>query len=360
MDLTFEITYRCNFNCMHCLVPDDVRIGADKKKELTTYEIKQLIDEMSKIKVFRFSISGGEPLLREDLSEILLYAANHDLWVTFVTNSYFITKKFIDKINRADIAEIHLSLDGAYEQTHDKFRGKKGAYNRVLKAVNLIKKNTSIPIIITSVASKYNYNEIKKIYELSKEKLKVDGFRVDFFTPSGHGLKFFKQLMLSPDEYMYIYSWLYNLEKYEKEMNSNFKIYRYKFYDFLYNKNLTSTQNIKFIDLLDYFKERGKPACEAGITRCAMTPYGDIIPCTYFNEPKFYGGNIRNNTLKEIWNNSEILKQFRNIDDFGETCKKCINKSYCFGGCRGAAYNFSNNITAPDPYCPIHWTKFNK
>lgn len=348
MDVVLEITYRCNYNCMHCRVPDGLKRGitADTgTEELTLEEIKTLLDELSEMDVFRFTVSGGEPTLREDLPEIIAYAGKKRFWTLFATNGSLITKDFARKIEESGLSEIHVGLDGATPSTHDTFRGQKGAHNCAVKAVTLLKEYTTIPVIVTTAASKFNYTEIKPLYTFVREELKADGFRIDFFTPAGHGKDFMKNLMLTPEQYAALYVWLYNLEK---EEQTNFKISRTKIFDFaIEGKNSDS--------VMDNLRNRGAPACSAAATQCRISPGGDVFPCLYFNDSQFCAGNIRKTSLKEIWK-SPVFESLCTLC-FKGVCADCHYRNLCFGGCRGRAYSVAGELDGPDPYCPYSWPK---
>lgn len=344
-DVLLEITYRCNYNCMHCLVPDESRKGTDKE-ELTTEEIKRLLDELSEMKTFRLSVSGGEPTLRKDLLQVIAYAAEQGLWTTFVTNGSLIDENFVQKADKSGLNEIHISLDGKTPHIHNTFRGVENAHTHAVRSITLFKEHSTVPVIVTAVASQYTIAEIKPLYHFAKEELKADGFRVDFFTPVGHGKENIDQLMLTPGQYAEIYTWLYQLEK--ENADSNFLVYRMKFFDFVFEGESRS------LDVLDTLMKRGTPTCEAGAMRCCISPTGDVYPCSYYNEDNLRIGTLKEKSLKEVWD-SPMLEQFCRLHSFTGECVECSYKHLCFGGCRGRAYNFTGGMYQPDPYCPRFW-----
>ncbi|MBU7026230.1 MAG: radical SAM protein [Theionarchaea archaeon] len=349
IDVLLEITFRCNYGCMHCLVPDELRKGAKEKEELTTEEIERLIDELSEMMAFRLSVSGGEPTLRKDLLHVVAYAVEKGLWTTFVTNGSLIDKNFVQRAEKSGINEIHISLDGKTPSVHDTFRGAQGAYTKAVRSITLFKEHSTIPVIVTAVASKYNYEEIKPLYHCAREELKADGFRVDFFTPVGHGESNIDQLMLTPAQYANLYTWLYELEKKEYDAGSNFKVYRMKFFDFI-----VEGEN-QAMDILDTLMMRGTPVCEAGVMRCCISPTGEVYPCSYYNENAFRVGTVKEKSLKEIWG-SPVLEQFGSHHSFTGECVDCFYRELCYGGCRGRAYHAAG-MYEPDPYCPRFWPK---
>jgi MoaA/NifB/PqqE/SkfB family radical SAM enzyme len=162
----FAITYRCQCNCVHCSV------GAYKSKpdeELTTWEIKNAINALSKLWIFKITFFGGEPLLREDMFELLNYAGSLRMRVSIDTNGLALTPEVVKKLKLAKIANVNISLDSPDPDIHDKLRGVPGCFERAISGIKLCVA-AGIPCLVSTYASKRAIanGDMKKLISLSR------------------------------------------------------------------------------------------------------------------------------------------------------------------------------------------------
>ena len=148
----WDVTSRCNLQCRHCYVEAD----AQRTEEPSTEKAIVIIDQLRKAKVFRLSFSGGEPLLRNDLYELLQYASRF-FPVEVATNGLLLTEEAAHKLKAARVSVVQMSMDGL-EKTHDYLRGRKGAFNKLIKATEILKK-VGIPFGVTTVIYKKNASQ---------------------------------------------------------------------------------------------------------------------------------------------------------------------------------------------------------
>jgi len=334
-----EITHRCNLNCIHCYTNSGVS-NIDRTKELSTQQIKQLINDASRIGVFIFSIGGGEPFMRKDIYDILKFGYQKNIEMIPVTNGHFINKNSILNLKNSGVGQIIVSLDGSRSETHNRIR-RADSYAIVIKSIKLLVES-DFRVFVNYVVNKINLSEVEDVIKLVK-KLGISLFRAIRLTPFGRSQKHKDELSLSVDEYfkfvklLNILSPIYN--------DKNFRIEK----DEAFLGLLDPTFNLKRMPWLPD-KYRGCPAARSFIF---IDPCGDVYPCGYLNLPEFKIGNLKEKSIVEIWedDNNKILKIFRRMKKLNNYCESCPNLRSCQGGCRALAYLKHFNLYSPDPLC---------
>lgn len=336
IEIALEITSLCNLNCKHCFQPK-----FDKKRQLSTDEIKLLLDELKKLKVFIIFIGGGEPLIREDFFELAKYMIDDNFCVIMSTNGTLITRKVAK--NFANIGlnyGVQVSLEGSNAKIHDKVRGE-GSFKKAIKGIKNLQSVGISPSIGVTV-TKYNLNDILSMVNLAI-KNKLQGVHIMCLMPSGQGANFYKELNPSLEEWI-------NLEKKLRKISPK-----------IGDKLLLDWGNRCFqpprvgFDKNTFTKIDKKFAgCFAGRTKAAIGCYGDVYGCDILKEPRFIAGNIRKQTFKKIWNDAKIFKLLRKrtINNIKGKCKYCKYKFACVGGCPAIAFYKSKDIFMGDPTCP--------
>lgn len=313
--LVWNTTCRCNLKCKHCYNYFDSRSAI--KSELSTNEAKKMISEAIKLGTKSILFTGGEPLLRKDLFELINYAKEKDLLVFLATNGTLIDDNFIKKA-QGKIDKINISLDAGSSKKHDEIRGMAGSFDKSLRAIELLKNIFAVSISFT--VHFQNLLEIVPIAAIAK-KYKIL-LTIKRFIPVGHGSEDCN-LELSSEKYKEVIKKVNKLKKYQK---------------------------ISFEDPFpSIFKrkiENSYGGCLAGIYFLAIDFNGNVYPCTKL---KWSIGNIKEKSLSEIWYENEILIKLRNRELSGK-CGKCKKKWVC-GGCRAAAYAKNKDLLSEDPLC---------
>lgn len=300
----WDCSRKCNLNCLHC--------GAVKEKytkELTTEQIKKLVDELAKIKVSFFAATGGEPLLRQDLLEVLSYASKKGIKTGFATNGFFIDESIAKKIKEAGISSIQISLDGT-EEIHNKIRGNNQSFQKAVKAIKLLKEQKIKIVSVATTLTPINFNELWKLKKLLSD-LNVNIWRICIIMPIGRAEK--NDLILKPNQ-------LKSLLEFTASNKDNIKI--------------QIGENLPF--LAEYEEKiRDSPVtCPVGFTACCIGVDGNIRGCPEMpDRDEFREGSILEKPFLEIWKNG--FKRYRERKSI-KTDKKCIsckNKEDCFGGC---------------------------
>ncbi len=341
MGIFFEITNNCNMQCRHCYTSSNENEHHSKeRKELTTKEIFNLIDQASKMGVFVFSIGGGEPLIRKDIIKILEYGIKKDLEMIPVTNGFFLNEVIVKEMKRIGLRQVVVSLDGSTEEIYTKIRGN-NIFKQVTNNIQLLSKN-GIRVLINVVVTKVNLYDLENIILVSK-KLNARAIRFIRLTPSGRA-KDNTDLWLNEKEYMYFVEKLSQLSK--QHTRSGFTVLKDEAF-----LGLFSNQQIE--KRMSWLPEK-YCGCPAGRSFIFIDPYGDVYPCGYLEFKEFLLGNIKEIKLEDIWQNkthNQTLDFFRKMKNLNSYCDSCKNKIMCQGGCRGTAYLKSNDLCAPDALC---------
>jgi len=348
--IVWNFTKQCNLRCKHCYENAGPKPAPD---ELTTEEAKHAIDEFANAGAVALSFSGGEPLLRKDFFEVAKYAAEKEFYVSVASNGTLITEKVAQKMKEAGVQYVEISLDG-FEKTHDEFRGIQGAWKRTIEGIkNCVEEGLDAGVATT--ATHYNLKEIPKLVEFIEEGLHAKQLIVFNFIPVSRGKEMVDQ-DLTPKEREELLDFLYS-----KLIDNNSKLdsfstapqYAVTSHKFAFgpvvathftNKAATEMLRGRTKSLTEFIG-----GCGAGRLYCSMEPNGDIEPCVFI---PIKIGNIREQSLVNIWRSSPVLKQIRNRDLF-KGCGECKYKYIC-GGCRARAYAYFNDLQGPDPGCSIN------
>lgn len=315
-----EITARCNARCLHCSIPSTTEATG----ELTTDQWKKIIDEMADIKVFGASFTGGEPLVRKDILDLVKYAHEKGLRVSVATNGYLLDELMIDSLvaNGADFFMV--SLDGATAETHDTFRGLPGLFERVTSALQLlVDKKISVGVI--AIVTTMNLNEVGDLIDVVKDigvtRLSLANIRL-----AGRAAEN-RYLEPTVEDFMKFLSDLY--EKDQKIAGIDVKY-----------PNLPAKLYMESIGMDSYRNvvEQGKiGVCGAGIIGCAISPAGDVKPCDMSGPVNL--GNVLEMSLKEVWDTSKVFEHLRSIQvETQIPCRDCQLSHLCLPGCRAQPY----------------------
>ena len=326
--VSLEITEQCNLNCKHCYTSS----GGGKPNFLDINTIYKLIDELSNYGCEFLAIGGGEPLLYKSIEKVIEYSISKGVEIELVSNGILFTDEVIDRLYKAGLKFIQISLDGDSPNTYLKIRGA-DYFERVISNIRKVKEkfNTSI----STVLCKYNYDKIFNIIKIA-DNLNVDSYRIMKFIEDGRGEENKEILQITPKEFENFVNELRNRRK-------QFKI------PVRIDENMMDNYSIKKIPWL----KDGLYGCSAGRSTISIDVNGNVYPCSFLNYKELICGNIKENSLLKIWKESNILNDFRNINELDGKCKNCEYKFNCQGGCRASAYAKTKSIRGEDPTCYI-------
>lgn len=346
--IAWEITRRCNLRCVHCRSSSKLEINGHP--DFPIEEAFRVIDDISGYAKPVVVLSGGEPLMRKDVFDIARYGTDKGLRMCLATNGALVNEEICSKIKSSGIKIVSLSLDGSTEEVHDNFRNEKGAFKGIMNAAGLFKRN-GIEFIINSSFTKRNQEEIPKIYKLAKD-LGATAWYMFMIVPTGRGEEIMNEL-ISKEDYEEILDWHYRMEKDEHDMLVRPTCAPH-YYRVVLQK--TKEEGAKIERRTLKFSTGGSKGCLAGQLICLIDVDGNVLPCSYFPKP---AGNIRTQTFKDVWENSELFKDMRDFKKYKGRCGSCEYVNVC-GGCRARAYAMDGDYLAEEPFCSFIPRKMNK
>jgi len=314
--MSWNLTRKCNLKCPHCYInatPQELR------NELSTEEAKNLIDQICEVSRPLLILSGGEPLLRKDVFELVRYGTAKGLKMGIGSNGSLIDDAAAMKLKDAGVETVSISLDSHIPEQHDEFRGVVGSWEKAVKAIKALREN-GVLVQVNTTVTQQNYDQIDDIMSLA-EKLGVENFHLFFLVPTGRGARLAD---ISP-------------AKYEGMIKTTFaKAAKHK----LNVRPSCAPQFMRIAKDMGLDMRQWIRGCIAGLYYCRVYPNGDITPCPYL---PIKLGNIREKTFKEIWFNSGMFKALRDFNALKGKCGECDYRALC-GGCRARAYGLSSDF----------------
>lgn len=333
--ISWNLTKKCNLRCEHCYIAAGRISKGEARDEMSTDECLRVVDEICEVNPEALLIlTGGEPLLRKDVFEIASYAGERGLWVVVGTNGVLITEELCRRIMDAGIKGVSLSLDSLDPATHDLFRGVQGSWDNTVKGAEVLQR-VGLPFIIQTTIGEHNDGEILELARLA-HRLGARVFNLYFLVPTGRGAYISD---ITPQRYEEVMGRLIELqEEFAGAMLVNAKCAPH-YQRVLYERDPNSPFLKSF--------SAGAGGCPAGTHYLGIRPNGDMTPCPYL---PVYGGNLRDASFREIWEESEVFTRIRARNSLGGRCGACEFADVC-GGCRARAYGATGDVMAEDPWC---------
>ena len=322
--LLAEITYRCPLHCAFCYNPTDY---ADyTKNELGTDAWIKVLRDARKLGALQLGISGGEPLLRDDIEDIVVEANHLGYYSNLITSGVGLTEKRIDAFKSGGLDHIQLSMHDITEEISN-FVTDTSTFKLKQKVAAMIK-DRGYPMVLNVVIHRYNIGHIKEILEMA-EALGAD--YVELANTQYYGWSLINRNQLMPTKEQ--------IDGAEKITN--------EFREYIGNK-----MKIFFV-VPDYYAERPKKCMNGwGEVFMIVTANGDVLPCHSARVlPDMNFPNVTNNDLKEIWYDSSAFNKYRGDEWMKEPCRSCSEKENDLGGCRCQAFLLSGDAEAADPIC---------
>lgn len=320
----YDITYKCNLACKHCFTNS----GKKREEELSLPEKKKLINQFKEANVGRISIAGGEPFASEDIFFFLAECKENDIEVSITSNGTLLDEYTVKRLNDIKIRTLTISLDGASQEGNDFIRGL-GSYKKTLEGLDNLKKYYKNNYCIKTTLMKSNLNDIEELIKIAISKgcwsIKFNCVRED-----GRAHKNSEEIVLDSREYIDV---IKRIETLKKKYGDRI--------DIKAPLNIFCEEDYEFIPELGF-------GCFAGKESICIDPMGNVRPCSHFPS-QFICGNIREESLIEMWRSNKILQLFRNLEGNKE-CNSCKSYKFCRGGCRFRAYK-NGDINGIDPYC---------
>jgi radical SAM protein with 4Fe4S-binding SPASM domain len=326
--IAWNLTRRCNLECAHCYIaagPTETAVD-----ELTTTECLRIADEILALNAApMFILSGGEPLLRDDLPVIAEFAARRGATVVVGTNGTMLTDERIATLKNAGVSGIAVSIDSLDSRRHDNFRHGRGSLEATTQALARLREHR-LDFIIQTTATKGNRAEIGRIIEWAAQEGAVS-FNLYFLVATGRGARLSD---LEPVEYEELLGALVTYHRqYLGRMMVRAKCAPH-FMRLLHQRAPDSP-------VLGY-----ETRCPCGVQYCRITPDGLLTPCPYMPTP---AGDLRRESFATVWRDAPLFAALRAGKLEGK-CGRCEYRSLC-GGCRARALALEGSYLAADPSC---------
>jgi len=365
--VSWNLTYRCNLACEHCYLDagGTPLVGTENfadRSELGTEECFKVIEEIAAFAPECLTIlTGGEPLLRRDILEIVRRAAERELWVVVGTNGVRITENVARRLAEAGARGLSISLDALDADRHDGFRKVRGAWRNTVEGAEILNR-TGLPFIVQTTAGSHNLGELDAIADFAHDRLAAKVWNLYFLVPTGRG-QFVSDI--TPAQYDEVLASLYRIQrKYDRRMLVNAKCAPHYIKTVLENAAQTDPIPTDVESATAPFdRAQGKPSwpglsqirtysggaggCPAGTHYMGIRPNGDVTPCPYL---PVFAGTLRSASLADLWTSSGLFADIRRRSSLGGRCGKCEMNGHC-GGCRARAYGMTGDLMAEDPLC---------
>ncbi len=318
--LEVRLTKACNLRCRHC----SVAAGEASYDELGTGEVKALLREARDMGAYYVTFTGGEPLLRRDLTRLVSFSSSLGLKPNLDTNALLLNREKAERLREAGLEILQVSLDGTRE-THNYIRGE-GAFEGAVRGIKAALAS-GLRVNLNFTVSKLNFNEIAEVVAIAEE-LGVSSLSMERFIPTGRGKS---DYALSSQEFREAMERFFSLAS-EVDIK------------------LTTTDPLRVLidsTIVEHYREEMKHricgGCTAGIAAVTVSYDGEVYPCPKLEVSL---GNIRKESIRDIWEKAELLERLRRREF---DCHTCSFINIC-GGCRAASYA-QDNLLGRDPQC---------
>jgi len=321
MIISWNVTNACQLKCRHCYRD----AGERGLNELSPSEGLSLIDEIAAAGFKILILSGGEPLMRPDILDLIAHAKAKGMRPVLGTNGLLIDRAMARKLKSAGLARAGISLDSVHESVHDDFRQLPGAWRGTRAAMDICREE-GLDFQVHTTVTTYNYEDVEKITDLAVT-IGAKAHHIFFLVRTGRG----KDLpaVISKADYNKL---LAKIIKKQAEVPIELK-------------PVCAPQ---FIPMTHEMKQttRFQRGCLAGISYCCILPNGEVHPCPYFPMP---AGNVREVRFSEMWRTNPLFLELREAKYSG-CCGECRYHDAC-GGCRARAFADSGQYMGPDEEC---------
>ncbi|MFC0547298.1 pyrroloquinoline quinone biosynthesis protein PqqE [Kutzneria chonburiensis] len=325
LGLLAELTHRCPLHCPYCSNPVELVTRAD---ELDTLTWQRVFDEARELGVLQMHMSGGEPLARPDLPELLGHASGLGCYTNLVTSGLGLTaERLADLVDRG-LDHVQLSVQDSDRANANLIAGVK-AYDRKLTAARLIK-DAGVAFTVNAVMHKANLDHIGGIIALAEE---MDADRLELANTQYYGWALRNRAALLPTR---------------EQLAAAGPVVRRA------QERLAGRMEIVYV-IADYHEANPKPCMYGwGSRQLTVAPNGDVLPCPAASViTSLPVQNVARSSLSEIWYGSETFNAFRGTEWMREPCRSCPRKEIDFGGCRCQAFQLTGDAAATDPVCTL-------
>jgi pyrroloquinoline quinone biosynthesis protein E len=319
-----ELTYACPLHCPYCSNPLNL---ADYREELTTAEWQRVLTEARALGVLQLHLSGGEPLQRRDLVELVASARDLGLYTNLITSALGLSPRRAEQLKTAGLDHVQISIQADEPALADWIAGT-SSYGRKIAAVRLVKE-LGWPLTLNVVLHRYNIDRIGSILDLAEE---LGADRVELANTQYYGWAWHNRTVLLPSRVQ--------LDQAEAIVRAA-------------RQRLERKMQIIYV-IPDYYSKYPKPCMGGwGKQQFTVTPNGDVLPCPAAQTLKLPRASVREYSLTWIWEESPLFQRFQGTGWMPEPCRSCERREVDFGGCRCQAFQLTGDAARTDPVCHL-------
>ena len=318
-----ELTHVCPLHCVYCSNPLELNRRAN---ELSTEDWVRVFRDAAQHGALQLDLTGGEPLVRADLAELIRAARTSGLYVNLITSGMPLDEARLDALLAAGLDHIQLSFQGAHEESANEFSGTK-AHALKLRVLGWLKERR-IAVTLNFVIHRRNIDQVPEMLAIAESS---SSNRIEFANVQYYGWAFANRDNLLPTR---------------EQLDRSLAFLKAA------QERLRGKMQIESV-VPDYYAKYPK-ACMGGWARklILIAPNGNALPCHAARIiPELRFDNVKNHGVIEIWQNSDAFRKFRGEEWMSEPCKSCDRRSLDFGGCRCQALLLTQDATLTDPVC---------
>ncbi len=321
--LLAELTYSCPLQCPYCSNPLDY---AKYPSELSTEDWKRVLSQARKMGAVQLGFSGGEPLTRQDLPELVKHARELSYYSNLITSGYGLDEEKIIRLKNAGLDHIQVSIQASTQELNDHLAGTE-SFQHKKQVAHLVKKH-GYPMVLCVVIHRENIHQIQQILEMA------EGLGADYLELANtqyYGWAHLNRDLLLPTKEQFLEA---------EKIAQAFK------------EKVAGKMKIYYV-IPDFYEDRPKACMNGwGTTFLTIAPDGTALPCHSARElPGLDCPNVKDYSIEEIWNESKAFNFFRGDDWMKEPCRSCDEKHKDYGGCHCQAYLLTGDMYNADPVC---------
>ena len=323
--LVAELTHRCPLHCVYCSNPLEL---AQRERELSTETWNSVLQQAAELGVLQVDFTGGEPLARSDLTELIRAGRATGLYTSLITSGMLLDEKRLAELVAAGLDHVQLSFQGAREESANEFAGAR-AHAHKLRVAGWLKRYR-IGLTLNFVIHRQNLGQLEEMVALTEQ---IGPARAEFAHVQYYGWAFANRERLLPTR---------------EQLDRSLEILKRA------EERLRGRIRVEYV-VPDYYARYPK-ACVGGWGRKVMlaTPSGDVLPCHAAQViPGMTFENVQARSLRQIWEDSHAFRKFRGEEWMPEPCRSCDRRAQDFGGCRCQAFLLAGDAGATDPVCSL-------
>jgi PqqA peptide cyclase len=319
-----ELTYACPLHCPYCSNPLNL---TDYREELSTAEWQRVLAEARELGVLQLHLSGGEPLQRRDLVELVSSARDLGLYTNLITSALGLSPRRAQQLKTAGLDHVQISIQADEPALSDRIAGTP-SYGRKIEAARVVKE-LDWPLTLNVVLHRHNIDRIGRILDLAEE---LGADRIELANTQYYGWAWRNRGALLPSRAQ--------LEGAEAEVRAA-------------RQRLQGKMQIIYV-IPDYYSKYPKPCMGGwGQQQLTVTPNGRVLPCPAAHTLDLPRADVRERSLAWIWEESPVFQRFRGTEWMPEPCRSCDRREVDFGGCRCQAFQLTGDATRTDPVCHL-------